>query len=162
MALPQLNTATYELELPSTGETVKYRPFLVKEQKLLMIAQESEDEKQIEQAFANIVKECTFGEIDPYKVPLFDIEYINWLSKNSLLSKRLYNTTITICLALNKLELDKKGNEKDEQVFDIQKKHLQVDEDDVEYVDVAEPTSDQQKQIIILWDCLYFALYVIF
>ena len=76
MALPQLNTSTYELELPSTGETVKYRPFLVKEQKLLMIAQESGEDKQIEQAFAKIIKECTFGEIDPYKIPLFDIEFI--------------------------------------------------------------------------------------
>ena len=76
MALPQLNTSTYELELPSTGETVKYRPFLDKEQKLLMIAQESDDEKQIEQAFAKIIGECTFGEVDPYKIPLFDVEYI--------------------------------------------------------------------------------------
>ena len=48
MALPKLNTVTYELELPSTGESVKYRPFLVKEQKNLLIAQESEDEKVIE------------------------------------------------------------------------------------------------------------------
>ena len=76
MALPQLNTATYELELPSSKETIKFRPFLVKEQKILMIAQESEDEKQIENAFATIIKECTFGAIEPYSVPLFDVEYI--------------------------------------------------------------------------------------
>ena len=76
MALPQLNTATYELELPSTGKTVKYRPFLVKEQKILMIAQESEDDKQIEKAFADIISSCTFGKLKPYEMPLFDIEYI--------------------------------------------------------------------------------------
>ena len=76
MALPKLKTPTYELELPSTGEKVKYRPFLVKEQKLLMIAQESEEENQIEQAFGDIITSCTFGEIDPYKIPLFDVEYI--------------------------------------------------------------------------------------
>ena len=76
MALPQLNTTTYELELPSTKEKVKYRPFLVKEQKVLMIAQESEDDKQIEEAFAQIISSCTFEKIDPYKLPLFDIEYI--------------------------------------------------------------------------------------
>ena len=76
MALPQLNTSTYELELPSTGETVKYRPFLVKEQKLLMIAQESWEDKQIEQAFANIIKDCTFEKIDPYRIPLFDVEFL--------------------------------------------------------------------------------------
>jgi len=76
MALPQLNTSTYELELPSTGDKVKYRPFLVKEQKLLMIAQESDEENQIERAFAEIISSCTFGEIDPYKMPLFDVEFI--------------------------------------------------------------------------------------
>ena len=76
MALPKLNTMTYELELPSNGETIKYRPFLVKEQKLLMIAQESEDDKQIQDAFAQIIKECTFEELDPYVMPMFDLEYV--------------------------------------------------------------------------------------
>jgi hypothetical protein len=76
MALPKINTVTYELTLPSTDEKLKYRPWIVKEQKALMIAQESDDEKEIENAFANIVKECTFGKVDPYENPLFDIEYI--------------------------------------------------------------------------------------
>ena len=76
MALPKLNTVSYDLELPSTGETVKFRPFLVKEQKNLLIAQESEDDKVIENAFAQIITDCTNGEIDPYKYPLFDIEYL--------------------------------------------------------------------------------------
>ena len=76
MALPKLNTLTYELELPSNGETIKYRPFLVKEQKLLMIAQESEEDKQIQSAFAQIITDCTFGELDPYVMPMFDLEYV--------------------------------------------------------------------------------------
>ena len=76
MALPKLNTMTYELELPSNGETIKYRPFLVKEQKILMIAQESEEDKQIQNAFAQIVTDCTFGELDPYVMPMFDLEYV--------------------------------------------------------------------------------------
>ena len=76
MALPKLNTPEYELEVPSTGEKIKYRPWIIKEQKILMMAQEAEDDKEIEAAFANIVSECTFGEIDPYENPLFDIEYI--------------------------------------------------------------------------------------
>ena len=53
MALPKLETPTYELELPSTGETVKYRPFLVKEQKILMLAMESEEEKQMKDTLAS-------------------------------------------------------------------------------------------------------------
>ena len=76
MALPKLKTPTYELELPSTGEKVKYRPFLVKEQKNLMLASESEDETQIQNALANLISECTFGKIDPYVVPMFDIEFL--------------------------------------------------------------------------------------
>ena len=76
MALPKLNTATYELDLPSTGEKLKFRPWLVKEQKILMMAQEGKNEKEIESAFANIISECTFGLIDPYENPMFDLEYI--------------------------------------------------------------------------------------
>ena len=76
MALPKLNTPEYELDVPSTGEKIKYRPWLIKEQKILMMAQESEEDKEIEAAFANIISECTFGEINPYENPLFDIEYI--------------------------------------------------------------------------------------
>ena len=76
MALPKLDSPVYELEQPSTGEKIKYRPFLVKEQKTLMIAQESEDDKQVKEALAGLISNCTFSEIDPYKVPLFDIEFL--------------------------------------------------------------------------------------
>ena len=76
MALPKLNTVTYDLTLPSTGQKLEYRPFLVKEQKALMIAQESEDNKQIEKAFAQIVNDCVIDDVDPYTMPMFDIEYI--------------------------------------------------------------------------------------
>ena len=76
MALPKLNSSVYELELPSTGEKLKYRPFLVKEQKLLMIAQESEDNKLMENTFAQIINDCVFDDVDPYTMPMFDIEYL--------------------------------------------------------------------------------------
>ena len=76
MALPKLSNITYELELPSTGESIKYRPFLVKEQKTLMIAQESDDNKAIENAFASMISDCTFGELDAYNLPMFDVEYV--------------------------------------------------------------------------------------
>ena len=76
MALPKLNSLTYELELPSSGEKLKYRPFLVKEQKALMIAQESEDNKLMENTFAQIINDCVFDDVDPYTMPMFDIEYL--------------------------------------------------------------------------------------
>ena len=75
MALPKLNTPQHELELPSTGEKIKFRPFLVKEQKLLMMAQESDKEEEISEAIMNIIDSCTTG-IDARKLPIFDIEYV--------------------------------------------------------------------------------------
>ena len=76
MALPKLNTPTYELEVPSTDEKVKYRPFLVKEEKILLMALESGKNADIIQAVKDIVSECTFGKIDLGTMPMFDIEYI--------------------------------------------------------------------------------------
>ena len=76
MALPKLQTPTYQLVLPSTNEKINYRPFLVKEQKILLIAQESKDDDDIAVAIGNLVSSCTFSKVDSLKSPLFDIEYI--------------------------------------------------------------------------------------
>ena len=76
MALPKLNTPTYELEVPSTDEKVKYRPFLVKEEKILLMAMESGENKDIVQAVKDIVSECTFGKLNLGTLPMFDVEYI--------------------------------------------------------------------------------------
>ena len=76
MALPKLATATYELELPSSAEIIKYRPFLVKEQKVLMMASESKEDKQIIEAVKSIIKSCTFDKVDVDNIPMFDLEYI--------------------------------------------------------------------------------------
>ena len=76
MALPKLNTPQYELELPSTGGKIKFRPFLVKEQKILMMAQESETESEISDAISSIIYACTSGAIDAKNSPLFDVEYV--------------------------------------------------------------------------------------
>jgi len=77
MPLPKISTPTYELELPSTGQTIKYRPFLVKEEKLLVLALESEDTKQITNAIKVVIKNCieTKG-IKVETLPTFDIEYL--------------------------------------------------------------------------------------
>jgi|TARA_R100000030_G_scaffold88478_1_gene72433 hypothetical protein len=77
MPLPKIATPTYELELPSTGQSIQYRPFLVKEEKVLVIALESEDTKQITTAIKNVIKNCikTKG-IKVESLPTFDIEYL--------------------------------------------------------------------------------------
>ena len=76
MALPKLNTPTYELEVPSTDEKIKYRPFLVKEEKILLMAMESKDNAQIINAVKDIVSSCTFEKLNVATMPMFDMEFI--------------------------------------------------------------------------------------
>ena len=76
MALPKLNVPTYGLVVPSTDEKIKYRPFLVKEEKILLIAMESGKNEDIIQAVKDIVSECTFNKVKIDVMPMFDIEYI--------------------------------------------------------------------------------------
>ena len=76
MALPKLTTPTYELEVPSTDEKIQFRPFLVKEEKILMIAMESGKNADIVNAVKQIVSACTFDKIDISNIPMFDVEYI--------------------------------------------------------------------------------------
>lgn len=77
MPLPKISTPTYELELPSTGQNIKFRPFLVKEEKLLVLALETEDTKQITNGIKTVIKNCieTKG-IKVEDLPTFDIEYL--------------------------------------------------------------------------------------
>ena len=77
MPLPKIATPTYELELPSTGQNIKYRPFLVKEEKLLVLALESEDTKQITTAIKTVIKNCIETKnIKVETLPTFDIEFL--------------------------------------------------------------------------------------
>ena len=76
MALPKVEVPTYELTLPSRDEKIGFRPFTVKEEKILMIASESEDEKEMIRAVTRIISACTFEKLNVNKLPLFDIEYV--------------------------------------------------------------------------------------
>lgn len=77
MPLPKISTPTYEVELPSTGEAIQYRPFLVKEEKVLVIALESEDTKQITNAIKTVIKNCILSKgVKVETLPTFDIEYL--------------------------------------------------------------------------------------
>ena len=76
MTLPIIETQTYELTLPSADVKVKYRPFLVKEEKILLQAMESEKQEEIVQALKDIVSACTYGKINADELPTFDLEFI--------------------------------------------------------------------------------------
>ena len=77
MALPKISTPTYELTVPSTGKNIRYRPFLVKEEKILIIAMESQSEKQIAQAVTDVLSNCILTKgVDVNNLSTFDIEFL--------------------------------------------------------------------------------------
>ena len=81
MALPKLTTPTYELEIPSTDEKIKFRPFLVKEEKILMMAMESKSSADITQAVKDIVQECTFNEVKIDDMPTVSYTHLTLPTK---------------------------------------------------------------------------------
>ena len=76
MALPKIDLPIFELTVPSNGKTIKYRPFTVKEEKILLIAQESKDSTQIINSIKQIINNCVLGDFDVEDSPSFDLEYI--------------------------------------------------------------------------------------
>ena len=76
MALPRIDTPTYQLKLPSTQEIIEYRPFLMKEQKIIMMAQETGDDQQMVVAMQKLVTSCTFNKINIMNLPVYDVEYM--------------------------------------------------------------------------------------
>mgnify|MGYP006094953547 CR=1 FL=1 len=114
MALPKINTPTYELEVPSTNEKIKYRPFLVKEEKILLISMESGKNKDIVNAVKEIVMACTFEKLDLGNMPMFDIEYIflniraksvGEISKLKLVCPDDKKTTVSIKIDLSEVQV---------------------------------------------------------
>jgi len=120
MPLPKIATPTYELELPSTGATVKYRPFLVKEEKVLVIALESEDNKQITNAIKAVLKSCILSKgIKVEDLPTFDIEYLFLNIRGKSVGEDLEvniicpddnKTEVPVTIALDEIEVQKDEN----------------------------------------------------
>lgn len=75
MALPKINAPIFELTIPSNGQSIKYRPFLVKEQKVLLMALETGENKGILNAVKQIINNCAIDDVDVEKMPIFDLEY---------------------------------------------------------------------------------------
>ena len=123
MGLPKIALPEYSLKLPSTGEEIKYRPFLVKEEKILLMAMESENAAEITKALKEIVHTCTFGTINVDMLPTFDLEYIflnvraksvGEVAKLKLLCPDDKKTYANVDLDLSKVEVqvdDKHSNE---------------------------------------------------
>ena len=120
MPLPKIATPTYELELPSTGKPVKYRPFLVKEEKVLVIALESEDNKQITNAIKAVLKSCILSKgIKVEDLPTFDIEYLFLNIRGKSVGEDLdvniicpddNKTQVPVTISLDEIEVQKDDN----------------------------------------------------
>ena len=128
MALPKVGYPTYELELPSTGKTVKYRPFLVKEEKVLLLALESEDEKQIRQAVKDLIKNCVLSRIKVDQLPIFDLEYLFLNIRGASIGESL-SLTVT-CQDDNETKVDVKVSINDIQVFKPEGHSTKIEFDD--------------------------------
>src|SRR5210317_1931752 len=76
MALPKLNAARYTTIIPSTGKEIDYRPYLVKEEKILMLAMESQDQQQIVKAIKDVLSNCIYDDVNVDKLAMFDLEYL--------------------------------------------------------------------------------------
>jgi hypothetical protein len=159
MALPKIDLPLYELELPSNGKKVKFRPFTVKEEKILLIAQESKDPKQIMDAIKQIVNNCLM-EYDIDKLSLFDLEYLLILIR----SKSIENTVqfeiedpdtkekIKLQLDLTEVIVNKDENHKNTiQVSDEYTLYLKYPNiDDFDYlINGEESTAEKNYKIMI-------------
>mgnify|MGYP003118805972 FL=1 len=153
MALPVLETNTFELTLPSSDVKVKYRPFLVKEEKILLQAMESQEQKQIVQALKDIVSVCTYGQLNVDELPTFDLEYV-FLQIRSKSVGEIAKLKI-LCPDTKKdyAEVELDLSKVDVQVDDEHNNKIMVDEDKkigvlMKYPTLAsvDPTKDYSKQ----------------
>ena len=163
MPLPKISTPTYELELPSTGQTVKYRPFLVKEEKVLVIALESEDTKQITNAIKAVLKSCvqTKG-IKVENLPTFDIEYLFLNIRGKSVGEELEvnvvcpddgETNVTVTIDLDEIQIEKSDDHTNQIKLDdslmMEMKYPSLDQFIKNNFDFAEENQmDQSFQLI--------------
>ena len=118
MALPRLDVPIYELVIPSTDEKIKFRPFLVKEEKVLLIAMESGKSEDMLQSVKDIVNECTFQKLKLGEMPMFDVEYlflniraksVGEVSKLKVLCQDDMETYATVEINLNEVNVQVDG-----------------------------------------------------
>jgi len=107
MALPKLDAPRYEMKLPSTNQKLVYRPYLVKEEKILMLAMESQDDRQMIRAVKDVITACTEGAIDADKLTMFDMEYMfTQLRSKSVGEKTTVGVKCGSCGVKNDVDID--------------------------------------------------------
>lgn len=162
MPLPTISTPTYNLELPSNGKTIKYRPFLVKEEKLLVLALETEDTKEISNAIKAVLKNCiqTRG-IKIESLPTFDIEYLflNIRGKSvgeqvevNLIAPDDGETSVPVSINLDDIKVQKKEDHTNKIKLDdsliMEMKYPSLDQFIKSNFDISESNVDQSFELI--------------
>ena len=131
MALPKLNTAPiFEEKVPSTGEGISYRPYLVKEEKVLMMAFESRDQKQVTRAIGNTLNSCIQSDIDVFNLTTFDVEYLFTKIRSKAVGER--STVIMNCSEC------KTGNEVDVMIDELTLDVSNTDENGREKIQITD------------------------
>jgi hypothetical protein len=171
MPLPKIATPTYELVLPSTGKTIKYRPFLVKEEKVLILALDSQDPKQVTLAIKSVLKDCILTKgIKVEELPSFDIEYIflNVRGKSVGESIELVvtcsddgETEVPVKIYIDEIQVQRDENhtneiQLDESVF-IKMKYPSLDQfikNNFDFSQSDESVSTIEKSFEIIADCI--------
>ena len=169
MSLPILETATYELTLPSQDLKVKFRPFLVKEEKVLLQAMESGKQAEIVQALKDIVSNCTFGKLNADELPTFDLEYVflqiraksvGEVAKLKVLCPDDKKTYVDVDIDLSKIDVQVDDSHTNNIVIDEAKKIGMV----MKYPTLGsiDPTTDFNDQSKIMFDMIGKSIYQIY
>jgi hypothetical protein len=146
MSLPKLNKPLFEITIPSTGKKVKYTPFTVKEEKILLIAQESQDSDQMILAIKQILNNCVF-DINVDNLAIFDLEYL-LINLRAQSVNNMLNFSIKDPDTEEEIELEININDIEVKFNDDHKDKIEVD--DTTYLTMKYPTTKQLKQIIEL------------
>lgn len=168
MPLPKINTPTYELELPSTGKKIKYRPFLVKEEKILLLALESEDMKQISSGIIQILNDCILTRgVKVESLATFDIEYLflNVRAKSvgetvevSVTCPDDGETTVDMEIDIDSIKVQKDKNHKNiiklDDTYSMKMKYPSFNQFIDNNFDVNEDVSDVNKSLDMITSCI--------
>ena len=163
MALPKITTPTYTFKQPSTGEEIEYRPFLVGEEKILLMAMESEDEAQMYPAILKLVNACTNGKMGNKKDAMFDIEFAFLRIRGKSIAESI-ELTLT-CPDDGETEVEYTLNTEDVEVLvdDAHSREIELNEDFnlvmrypnvKDTLDAEKITSDTEKTFFIIKNCI--------
>lgn len=165
--LPIIETPKFDLRLPSTSKMVEYRPFLVKEEKILLMAQEGGSSREMITAMKDIVKACTFNAIDPNQLTVYDLEYVFLkLRAKSVGETTQINIKCSECEEVNPIEIN--IDDIEAPVVDPEPKVIMLTENvgltmrHIRVRDIAALTDETKKQADVLFDTMIASIDNIF